>query len=149
MKLGVLARMLDLRPRGLRGLASVDDFERAANRKLPRIISDFVSGGSDCETTVQKNLSAFDQIEWAPRYLSDVSDRWVSTEVFGVPLKLGVMLSPAGLASLVHRDGELAAAKAAAHALGIDDKCRELLAKLVFCRVAYDHSPRRFRVPLR
>ncbi|MBH99061.1 MAG: alpha-hydroxy-acid oxidizing enzyme [Acidimicrobiaceae bacterium] len=116
MKLGVLARMLDLRPRGLRGLASVDDFERAANRKLPRIVSDFVSGGSDCETTVQKNLSAFDQIEWAPRYLSDVSDRSVSTEVFGEPLKLPVMLSPAGLASLVHRDGELAAAKAAERA---------------------------------
>jgi|TARA_B110000263_G_scaffold37821_1_gene29456 L-lactate dehydrogenase (cytochrome) len=113
MKLGVLARMLDLRPRGLKALASVDDFEQSANRKLPRIVSDFVAGGSDCEITVQKNLSAFRQIEWAPRFLKDVSDRSVTTDVFGQPLQIPVMLSPAGLASLVHRDGELAAARAA------------------------------------
>ena len=113
MKLGVLARMLDLRPRGLKALASVDDFERSANRKLPRIVSDFVAGGSDREITVQKNLSAFRQIEWAPRFLKDVSDRSVTTDVFGQPLQIPVMLSPAGLASLVHRDGELAAARAA------------------------------------
>ena len=113
MKLGVLARMLDLRPRGLKALASVDDFERSANRKLPRIVSDFVAGGSDCEITVQKNLSAFRQIEWAPSFLKDVSDRSVTTDVFGQPLQIPVMLSPAGLASLVHRDGELAAARAA------------------------------------
>ena len=55
MRLSVLAGMLDLRPRGLKALASVDDFERAAKRKLPRIVSDFVSGGSDSEITVQKN----------------------------------------------------------------------------------------------
>ena len=113
MKLGVLARMLDLRPRGLKALASVDDFERSANRKLPRIVSDFVAGGSDSEITVQKNLSAFRQIEWAPSFLKDVSDRSVTTDVFGQPLQIPVMLSPAGLASLVHRDGELAAARAA------------------------------------
>ncbi|GIS89687.1 hypothetical protein CM1200mP19_0180 [bacterium] len=41
MRLSVLAGMLDLRPRGLKALASVDDFERAAKRKLPRIVSDF------------------------------------------------------------------------------------------------------------
>jgi len=113
MRLSVLAGMLDLRPRGLRALASVDDFERTANRKLPRIVSDFVSGGSDSEITVQKNLAAFRQIEWAPRFLKDVSNRSVTTDVFGQPLQIPVMLSPAGLASLVHRDGELAAARAA------------------------------------
>ena len=72
MKPSVLAGMLDLRPRGLQALASVDDFERNANRKLPRIVSDFVAGGSDCEITVQRNLSAFRQIEWSPRYLKDL-----------------------------------------------------------------------------
>ena len=113
MKLGVFAGMLDLRPRGLKALVSVDDFERTANRKLPRIVSEFVAGGSDSEITVQRNLSAFRQIEWAPRYLKDVSDRSVTTDVFGQPLQIPVMLSPAGLASLVHRDGELAAARAA------------------------------------
>ena len=113
MRLSVLAGMLDLRPRGLKALASVDDFERAAKRKLPRIVSDFVSGGSDSEITVQKNLAAFRQIEWAPRFLKDVSNRSVTPDVFGQPLQVPVMLSPAGLASLVHRDGELAAAKAA------------------------------------
>ncbi len=113
MRLSVLAGMLDLRPRGLRALASVDDFERTAKRKLPRIVSDFVSGGSDSEITVQKNLAAFRQIEWAPRFLKDVSNRSVTTDVFGQPLQIPVMLSPAGLASLVHRDGELAAARAA------------------------------------
>ncbi len=113
MRLSGLAGMLDFRRRGLRALVSVDDLERTANRKLPRIVSDFVSGGSDSEITVQKNVAAFGQIEWAPRFLKDVSDRSVKTDVFGQPLEIPVMLSPAGLASLVHRDGELAAARAA------------------------------------
>ena len=113
MRLSGLAGMLDFRRRGLRALVSVDDLERTANRKLPRIVSDFVSGGSDSEITVQKNVAAFGQIEWAPRFLKDVSDRSLKTDVFGQPLEIPVMLSPAGLASLVHRDGELAAAKAA------------------------------------
>ena len=113
MKLSVLAQMLDLKPVELKALASVRDLERMASRKLPRIVSDFVAGGADGELTLQSNLSALDQIKWSPRYLRDVSERSISTDVLGKSVEVPVMLSPAGLASLVHRDGELAAAKAA------------------------------------
>ena len=116
MKLGVLARMLHLKPAGLKALAVVEDIERLASRKLPRIVSDFVAGGADSETTLQRNLSAFGQINLEPRYLRDVSDRSITTDVLGQPVQVPVMLSPAGLAGLVHRDGELAAAKAAENA---------------------------------
>ncbi len=44
---------------------------------------------------------------------------------------------------------QLAEAKAAAHALGLDDARRELLAKIVFAGVTYETRHRRFLVPLR
>ena len=96
MKLGVLARMLHLKPAGLKALAVVEDIERLASRKLPRIVSDFVAGGADSETTLQRNLSAFSQINLEPRYLRDVSDRSITTDVLGQPVQIPVMLSPAG-----------------------------------------------------
>ena len=110
MKLAVLARMLDLKPAGLEALAVLEDLERLASRKLPRVVSDFVAGGADSETTLRRNLSAFGQIDLEPRYLRDVSDRSITTDVLGQSVQVPVMLSPAGLAGLVHRDGELAAA---------------------------------------
>ncbi|GIU93369.1 MAG: alpha-hydroxy-acid oxidizing enzyme [Acidimicrobiia bacterium] len=95
---------------------SLEDLQRLARRRLPRLVSDFVDGGADREVTLASNMSDFDRIVLLPRALVDVSRRDLTVEVFGRRLALPVGLAPAGLARLVDREGELAAARAAGKA---------------------------------
>lgn len=100
----------------LPSLNTVDDLRRQARRRLPRMIFDFVDGGADGELTLAANRAAIDAIRFDPRFLADVSGRDVSTTVLGQHVDVPFLLAPAGLATVVHPDGELAAARAAARA---------------------------------
>jgi len=80
------------------------------------MVFDFVEGGAEGELTIAANRAAIDKVGLAPRYMVDVADRDVSTTVLGQPVSIPFLLAPAGLATLVHREGELAAARAAAAA---------------------------------
>jgi L-lactate dehydrogenase (cytochrome) len=95
---------------------TVEDLRRSARRRLPRMIFDFVEGGADGELTVGANRDALDAVRFDPRYLTDVSGRDVSTTVLGQRVAVPFLLAPAGLATVVHPDGELAAARAAGRA---------------------------------
>lgn len=116
MKVSDLAGMIRLGPQGIDRLNSYGDFEKVAKRRLPKMIYDFVAGGADGEVTLRANRTAFEQVRWAPRFLSDVSGRDISTKVFGHDLDVPFICGPAGLARLVHREGELATARAAGKA---------------------------------
>jgi isopentenyl diphosphate isomerase/L-lactate dehydrogenase-like FMN-dependent dehydrogenase len=100
----------------LPAINTYDDIRRIARRRLPRMVFDFVDGGAEGELTVASNRAALDRVEFSPRYLRDVSNRDMSTTVLGHRVALPFLLAPAGLATVVHRDGELAAAKAAGQA---------------------------------
>jgi isopentenyl diphosphate isomerase/L-lactate dehydrogenase-like FMN-dependent dehydrogenase len=78
------------------------------------MVADFVDGGADTEWTTKANVASFDNVTLHPRQLVDVSQRDHSVSVLGDTLALPVLLGPAGLARLVHPEGELAAARAAA-----------------------------------
>jgi L-lactate dehydrogenase (cytochrome) len=95
---------------------TIEDLRRAARRRLPRMIFDFVEGGADGELTVRANRDALDTVRFDPRYLTDVSGRDVSTAVLGQRVAVPFLLAPAGLATVVHPEGELAAARAAGRA---------------------------------
>jgi L-lactate dehydrogenase (cytochrome) len=94
-------------------LASYDDVRRAARRRLPRAVFDFVDGGAGAEVTLRANRAAFERVALEPRFLVDVAERETATTVLGERVAFPVLLAPAGLARLVHPDGELAAARAA------------------------------------
>lgn len=95
---------------------TVDDLRRQARRRLPRMIFEFVDGGADGELTLRANRDALDAVRFDPRYLSDVAGRDTSTTVLGHRVDVPFLLAPAGLATVVHPDGELAAAGAAGRA---------------------------------
>lgn len=95
---------------------SLPDLQQAARRKLPKMVAEFVDGGADAEVTLRANEHDFTKITFRPRTMADVATRSTEVDVFGKRLPTPVGLSPAGLARLVHRDGELAAARAAAQA---------------------------------
>ncbi|MCP3974344.1 MAG: alpha-hydroxy-acid oxidizing protein [bacterium] len=80
------------------------------------MVREFVDGGADDEVTLRANVADFADVVLQPKVMSDVTTRSQEVTVFGETYPTAVGLSPAGLARLVHRDGELAAARAAAGA---------------------------------
>jgi len=80
------------------------------------LVYDFVEGGADGEVTLRANHEAFDRVQFTARSLVDVTERDPGVTVLGRRLEVPFICGPAGLARLVHRDGELAAARAAASA---------------------------------
>src|SRR6056297_1980841 len=95
---------------------NLDDFRRLAKRRLPAPLFHFMDGGSDDETTLRNNTSAFDQVHLMPSALTNTDNIEMSVEVLGAKIDWPVFLSPTGTTRLFHHDGERAAARAAANA---------------------------------
>lgn len=95
---------------------TVEDFEPIARARLPKEVYDFVAGGAGDEWTLRENTRAFERWILRPRVLRGVVEPDTRTEVFGVPLSMPVMIAPWAYQRLVHPDGELATAQAAARA---------------------------------
>lgn len=90
-----------------------EDVRAGARRRLPRMVYDFVVGGAGGEVTLTANRAAIDRLRFDPRWMVDVSGRDTSTTVLGEKVSLPVLLAPAGLAGLCHRQGEKAIVRAA------------------------------------
>ena len=93
---------------------SIEDLRRSARRALPRSVFDYVEGGSDEETTLQENRLAFQSRQLHPRTLNDVSTVSIETELFGSALPAPLGFSPTGYTRMMHPEGEVAVARAAA-----------------------------------
>jgi L-lactate dehydrogenase (cytochrome) len=92
--------------------------ERRAKKLLPAGAYGYVAGGAGAESTVAANRRAFERWRIVPRMLRDVGVRDMRTEVLGTSMPAPLMLAPIGVQSIVHPDGELATARAAAE-LGV------------------------------
>jgi len=89
---------------------------RAAARRLPKPVFDYIDGGADDEFTVAENRRAFQDLAFSPRVLARVAKRRLDVEVLGQHLALPVLTAPTGLSRVAGRGGELAAARGAAAA---------------------------------
>ena len=92
--------------------------EDAARGVLAASAFDYVAGGAGSGATMRANRAAFDGHGLVPRLLADNRDRDWSTTVLGTAMPAPLLLAPVGVQSLLHTDGELATARAAA-ALGV------------------------------
>lgn len=95
---------------------NIDHLRELAQRRLPRMLYDFVEGGAEDERSMRANRLGFDAVHLRPRVLVDVAQRSLGTTVAGRRLDLPVLLAPVGLARIAGPAGELAAARAAAAA---------------------------------
>ncbi|MGZ4296957.1 MAG: alpha-hydroxy-acid oxidizing protein [Solirubrobacteraceae bacterium] len=106
----------------LRGLAgevpeypvALDELERLAQQAGDPQAIDYVAGAAGSEDTMRANEEAFRRWRIVPRMLRDVSARDLSATVLGTPVPAPVGLAPVGVQAIVHPDGELASARAAA-----------------------------------
>jgi isopentenyl diphosphate isomerase/L-lactate dehydrogenase-like FMN-dependent dehydrogenase len=78
----------------------------------------YVAGGAGAGATVAVNREAFGRWRIVPRMLTDATSRDLGARVLGQDMPAPVLLAPVGVQSIVHPDGELATARAAA-ALGV------------------------------
>jgi L-lactate dehydrogenase (cytochrome) len=93
---------------------SYEALKRRAKRVLSLGSYGYVAGAAGSEGTARSNRDAFRRWEIVPRMLRDVSVRDLRTELFGTELAAPLLLAPIGVQSIVHADGELASARAAA-----------------------------------
>lgn len=89
------------------------ELEAAAEAAMDDGARGYVFGGAGTEDTQRENLDAFRRWRIVPRMLRDVSARDLRTTVLGTELPAPVVLSPVGVQSIIHEDGELAVARAA------------------------------------
>ena len=109
-------RRLELDPtsRRLRAAVSVDDLRQQARRHVPRGVFDYIDGGAEDEVTLQRNVAAFQRVEFRPRVLRDVGAVDTSCRLLGRTLPLPLVLAPTGFSRILDPAGELAVARAAA-----------------------------------
>jgi len=92
--------------------------EDAARSVLDEGPFGYVAGGAGAGATMRANRAAFDRYGMVPRMLRDTTARDWSTTVLGTAMPAPLLVAPIGVMSIVHPDGELAVARAAAE-LGV------------------------------
>ncbi len=93
---------------------SWDELEAAAEQAMEPKAASYVFAGAGSGDTMRANREAFRRWRIVPRMLRDVSEPRLATSVVGTELPAPVMLAPIGVNTIVHPDGELATARAAA-----------------------------------
>jgi len=101
-------------PRALRRYLSLDDFELAARRRLPKFLYGFISGGAETDAARADNRRAFEEYGFVPRVLNDVSGREQTTTLFGKTYAAPFGIPPMGSAALCAYRGDVVLARAAA-----------------------------------
>ena len=102
----------------LEACASVEDYRRLARARLPRILFDYIDGGSYSEQTLRANVTAFQDVKLKQRVMIDVDKVDPTVKLFEQDMAFPVICAPVGFSGMYARRGEVQAARAA-HAAGI------------------------------
>lgn len=115
-----MRKLVQLRPvtldpvaRRLGACHDVFDLRRAAQRRIPRPVFDYVDGAADEEIAASANVAAFRSWRFAPRVLAGVASASAAAPVLGASLPAPFLLGPVGYTRMLHPDGEIGAARSA------------------------------------
>ena len=95
---------------------TIADLRYLARRNLPKSVFEFIDGGANDERTMNANMRDLERIGFAPRILTDVSNRRQSVRILGQDLSSPLIFGPTGLSGLLWPDGDIATARATATA---------------------------------
>jgi len=100
----------------LLGTVDMKEIEENAREKMKDHIGSYLytSGSAGSNSTDKANRAALDRWKIVPRLLQDVSNRSIETTILGVKYEAPVFVAPVGVQGILHQDGELASAAAAA-----------------------------------
>ena len=97
---------------------NIADLRAVAQRRVPHFVFEYVEGGAEDEATLRCNRGAFESLKLVPQTLIDTSNRSLKTEILGRPAAAPLIIAPTGLNGMLHADGDIGLARAAAR-LGI------------------------------
>jgi isopentenyl diphosphate isomerase/L-lactate dehydrogenase-like FMN-dependent dehydrogenase len=92
---------------------TVEDLARAANKRVPKVVFDYVEGSALDEIGYSRAQSAIRRVQFNARILRDVSEVDPSEVIFGKKVDLPIVFAPTGYTRLMHHVGEPAVASAA------------------------------------
>ena len=95
---------------------SVEAARRAAERRLPASVYGYIDGGKEGERTALANEIAFSRVLFSPKVGTSISNPLAETRVLGERISMPVVIAPTGFIRILHPDGELGVARAAAAA---------------------------------
>jgi (S)-mandelate dehydrogenase len=97
---------------------NIADLRAVAQRRVPHFVFEYVEGGAEDECSLRCNRTSFESLRFVPQTLIDSSSRHLRTEILGRPAAAPLVIGPTGLNGMLHADGDIGLARAAAH-LGI------------------------------
>ncbi len=109
-------RELNAKKRRLQGALTIHDLRAIAQRRTPKAPFDYTEGAAEAELSLGRARQAFDDIEFHPAILRDVSQVDTGWDVLGKRVELPFGIAPTGFTRMMHTEGEIAGATAAAAA---------------------------------
>jgi L-lactate dehydrogenase (cytochrome) len=94
-------------------IVNIEDLRRAAKRRLPRVVFDYIDGGAEAELTLRANCHAFEEVTFRPRCAVATPSCDLRTTVLGTALSMPLILAPIGSSRVIYPRGEEAVARAA------------------------------------
>jgi L-lactate dehydrogenase (cytochrome) len=107
---------LNPRTRRLSAALTVEDLRAIAKRRTPRAAFDYTDGSAEAELSLARARQAFQDIEFHPAILRDVSKVDTSCTILGGRSELPFGIAPTGFTRMMQTEGEYAGARAAARA---------------------------------
>lgn len=107
---------LNARKRRLDGALTIQDLRTIAQRRTPRAAFDYTEGAAEGEISLARARQAFEDVEFHPSILRDVSTVDTTTTILGGTSTLPFGIAPTGFTRLMQTEGEIAGAGAAAAA---------------------------------
>ncbi len=95
------------------GPVSIEDWRKAARRRLPDPAWTFVEGGADDLVTLQENMSSFRRWRLKSKVLTGLSQPDMTTSVAGTDISMPLGLAPTGGPGTSHWTADIAIARAA------------------------------------
>ncbi len=92
---------------------AISDLKAKAKKRIPNFAFDYVDGGIDQEDGKRRNRDAWHEVNLVPRYLKDVSEADLNTQIFGKDYAMPFGIPPIGLGNMMWPGAELALSTAA------------------------------------
>jgi L-lactate dehydrogenase (cytochrome) len=102
--------------RRLQNALTIADLRTIAQRRTPKAAFDYTEGAAEAEISLGRARQAFEDIEFHPAILRDVSNVSTGWDVLGKPVSMPFGIAPTGFTRMMHAEGEIAGASAASAA---------------------------------
>jgi L-lactate dehydrogenase (cytochrome) len=107
---------LDAKKRRLDRALTIWDLRTIAMRRTPKAPFDYTEGAAEAEISLARARQAFEDIQFNPGILRDVSKVDMTSTVLGGPTSMPFGIAPTGFTRMMQSEGEIAGASAAAAA---------------------------------